>query len=90
VFGFSDTDLPGFGPLPFDMAPFGAPGCFLLCDVVAINLIVQAGGSAQYSLAIPPNIGLLGLEFFNQAYVSDAPANALGFTTSNGARAVIG
>jgi hypothetical protein len=87
--GFSDTVLPGFGALPFEFAAFGAPSCYAWCDIVSTDFRIHAGPSATYDIHLPNVPAYAGLVFFQQAYVFDAPANALGATTTNGGRAVV-
>lgn len=87
--GFSDAVLPGFGALPYEFSTFGAPTCFAFCDIVTTDFRLHAGGGATYAINLPAAPAYAGLVFFQQAYVFDAPANALGATTSNGGRAVV-
>lgn len=88
-FGFSTSSMPGLGSLPFDLAPFGAPGCNVLVSVGALLLSVQSGGNGTLAIGIPNNPTLVGVSFANQAWVFDPPANGLGVTTSNGGRGSI-
>ena len=87
--GFSDTVLPGFGPLPFELGPLGAPQCFAFCDFVSTEVRLHAAGNGTFDMAIPNVASLAGLVFFQQAYVLDAPANALGITAANAGRALV-
>lgn len=89
AFGFSTTSMPGLGPLPFDLLPFGAPGCQVLVSANLLVFSVQTGGSGSLNVAIPNNQGLVGVNFANQAWVMDPPANALGVTVSNGGTGTI-
>lgn len=88
--GFSRT-LSLLGPLPLDLAPFGAPNCSLRVNpdvmVLAIN---PTGTTALQNLAIPNNLGLLGMRFYAQAASLDTPANTLGLVMSDAAAGVIG
>jgi hypothetical protein len=86
--GFSDTTS-SFGPLPFDMAQLGAPGCSILCDIQATRVLFHTNGTGRFSLVIPNAASLLTVEFFQQAYVADQGVNPLGITTSNAGHAVI-
>jgi hypothetical protein len=62
--------------LPFDLAPFGAPGCELLVDPETV-LAFATSGSVQLPLPIPNNPALAGQSFFAQGFVQQV-TNALG------------
>jgi hypothetical protein len=47
-------------------------------------------GSAVWQFAVPNVPNAPGATFYNQAFVFDPTANALGLTTSNGGQATIG
>jgi hypothetical protein len=81
--GFSSTFGLG-GPLPLHLLPFGAPGCHARCSNELSVGFVAAAGTAQLSLALPPDRALLGMTLCAQALGLDPPANALGAVTSNG------
>lgn len=83
VMGFSTAFLPGFGPLPFDLAPLGAPGCLARCDAPGVLFLAHGQGVGTYVLGIPNVPRFVGTRFVHQAYVFDPPANPLGVTTSN-------
>jgi len=87
--GFSNTTSL-FGPLPVSLASFGMPGCQLQVDASIVLFLVVSNGSAVWSLPIPNDGGLLGVQFYNQAGNLDAGANAAGVTISNAGAAVIG
>lgn len=88
--GDSDTTFSG-GSLPFALAPFGAPSCNLLTSVGASVLVfTDATGRASHPIAVPMSGTLLGFRFFDQWFVHDATANALGFKVSNGGVGTIG
>ena len=63
---------------PMSVAPQGA----MLGASAPPLVLVQ-----MFSFAVPP---VPGATFFNQAFALDPGANALGLTTSNGGRGVIG
>jgi hypothetical protein len=93
VLGISNTFY-GALPLPFDLAPLGAPGCVLRVsmDVMQPAITTGAGdgnGVARVTWAIPNAPSLRGLNLYFQALTIDAPANKLGLTLSMGLRAVI-
>jgi hypothetical protein len=89
--GPSDT-LWGALPLPFDMTVVNAPGCGLRAslDGLIIGAVADANGNGQFVLPIPNSVGLIGIIFYNQWLVFDAPANTLGIVTTNGGKATIG
>ena len=89
VLGFSDTASGPF-PLPLDLGPFGLPGCSLLAEVVASQLLFGAGTSATWSISLPNDPSYLGTRFVNQGFVLDPPANATGLTVTNAGKARIG
>jgi hypothetical protein len=73
-------------PLPIDLGAAGMPQCALHTEIAAYEL----RGGADWTIGVPGTAPLLGLVFRLQAFVFDAPANALGATTSNGLRLRIG
>lgn len=78
-------------PLPFDLGGHGAPGCDLLLDPFDTQFrLANASGATNLQYNIPNNIHALGLRFYNQAFVLDPPANALGVVTTNGGVGLIG
>ncbi|MEZ5963458.1 MAG: hypothetical protein R3F56_06390 [Planctomycetota bacterium] len=77
-------------PLPFDMGVFGATGCTLYTSVEVSVQLANAGGTAQWQVAIPATVALRGAFFYQQALVLDPSANRFGATLTNAARAVIG
>jgi hypothetical protein len=89
LFGFSDTTWNGI-PLPLDLAFLGMNGCNLLVSWDLQLWFTPGGGSWDLPLTLPNDPTLAGLIFYNQAWVMDAKANALGVGTSNGGKGVIG
>lgn len=90
VLGDSDTSWAG-GPLPFSLAPFGAPNCSLHTSLVAsLTSGVDVTGQAVMTLVMPPNPALAGFPFFAQWACLDLAANAFGFTFSNAVAATVG
>jgi hypothetical protein len=87
-----DSDVVYNGtPLPFDLAPLGAPGCFVRASPIStVATLTGPAGEAAITLAVPPAAWLFGYEFFDQWIVADPAANALGFTVSNGGAGRIG
>lgn len=71
-------------PLPFDMAPFGAPGCMLrISPDIVREWSLAAQGTLQTLLPIGSSPALVGQQFYLQAVVVDPAANAWGHTLSN-------
>jgi hypothetical protein len=78
------------GPLPADLTPVGMPGCFLRVSLDLTDGLFTFGTTASWSLAIPNQSTLLGLRFYQQAFVFDPPLNAFGGAMSNAAEWQIG
>jgi hypothetical protein len=88
--GLSNTSWNAI-PLPLDLGPFGAPGCFLRVSGNLVGVIATSStGTGSLAFAIPSDGSLLGGTFWNQFLVNDGPANPLHFTTSNSGRGSIG
>jgi len=83
VAGFSNTSWLG-SPLPLDMGPFGAPGCFLLVspDGFAASL-ANAAGDSSVPLHFPFLPALVGGVAYVQWGAQDL-TNSLGWSFSNG------
>jgi hypothetical protein len=90
LLGTSETNWNGL-PLPFDLLPLGAPGCWLRTDVVwSLPATADAGGSALLPLAIPDDPALKDRTLLLQ-WLSPAPsANALQVVLTAMLRARIG
>jgi hypothetical protein len=80
----------GASRLPLDLSPIGMPGCTLLASPDLVLPVVNTGGSATLALRICDCPVLVGQSVFQQAFVGDAAANALGLIASNGGDARIG
>lgn len=89
VLGLSDAVSAPF-TLPLDLSPFGMPGCSLLAQLGAMQVVVGAGTSATWSLQVPNSGALIGLHFYSQGLSLDVAANAAGITVSNAARGKLG
>lgn len=78
-------------PLPFSLAGFGAPGCWLR---TSLDWLRDAGSSAAGSfsttLPIANDPALVDTEFCLQYFVHDPGANGMGKVTSNTLRLQIG
>ena len=78
-------------PLGLDLAGAGAPGCSAYTDVAATVVVpvAQPAGSGAAALSVPNVAALLGAALTSQAFAPGG-GNALGVTTSNGVRWIIG
>lgn len=88
--GLSDT-LWGPRPLPADLGPLGAPGCAVTASWdLPLVLLSSAVGTAQGSLLVPSDPGIVGLLLYLQGAVIDPAANGFGVTVTNALRIGIG
>jgi hypothetical protein len=88
--GSSRTSWNGF-PLPLNLAVIGAPGCLVLTDpLLGVPLTLNAQGAVSVHVSIPSDPALIGQAFYNQFWLFDPTANALGLTTSGAVQALIG
>ncbi|HEX6812322.1 MAG TPA: hypothetical protein VF384_11910 [Planctomycetota bacterium] len=88
--GFSNTLSGGVLPLPFDLTAIGMTGCNLLADPLVLEVAIGTAPTAPWSLAIPPDVSLIGTVLYGQGFGFDPAANPFGFTASNGARLKLG
>jgi hypothetical protein len=73
------------------LAFLGMPGCTAEVTLDAAILLSGSGGNALFELPIPYQTSLIGVHFFNQAFVFDpAAGNPMGAVVSDAAEAVIG
>lgn len=78
-------------PLPVSLAALGMPGCDLYVSPDVLELLAASGTTASYTIQLPAEPTLLGLEFHQQALVLDAAAgNPFGAIVSNAGTIVIG
>jgi hypothetical protein len=87
------TSRDRWGPhrLPFDLTPFGAPGCTILTDTFLwVPMAIGGNGQGEVVYPVPADPQLTGVEFYNQALILDAGVNPLGVATTNAGRALIG
>ena len=89
VLGTSSTTSP-FGPLPLDLAPIGAPGCFARVSPDVLPTLTGTNNVATFSLPIANSPVFAGFVFHMQALVFDPPANAFGLVVSDAVTAVVG
>ena len=83
----------GLQTVNFSLAPYGAPGCTLYnnLDFVFPNSTNLTGAwSLPHQFRIPADVNLLGGTIPMQVLLADKPANPLGITVSNAAKATIG
>ncbi|MCA8970110.1 MAG: hypothetical protein KDC95_10015 [Planctomycetes bacterium] len=76
-------------PMPSHLAP----GCSLYASFEVLPLagrITDSSGFASVELPIPGSITFHGVKFYNEWFVFDQAANALGMTFSNGGAGTIG
>ncbi|MBK8976208.1 MAG: S8/S53 family peptidase [Planctomycetes bacterium] len=89
-FGLSPTAYAGL-QLPLDLAPFGAPRCFLLASIDAsAAAFAGSAGTASVRVPVPSLAAIVGAPLYHQALVADPLANGLGMTTSNAVELVFG
>jgi hypothetical protein len=89
VLGFSTSSWLGI-PLPFDLAPFGFPGCRLLTDQALVQSALAAGsgsggGVATFAWPIPNDAAFRGAVAYFQTLVLE-PAR---LAASNGLRVTV-
>lgn len=89
LFGTSNTFSSTFGPLPLDLSPFGAPGCFGRVSDDALQMFNIGFNGVPFPLAIPNDLAFFGLTLHTQAIVFEN-VNALGLAFSDAATMVIG
>lgn len=79
--------------LPYDMASFGAPGCFARSGLASTQLFVTSGAGVGGGHAIRPlpiPVIVLGMTVYRQWFELQAtPTNALGIVVSNARRLVV-
>ena len=87
--GFSRTTS-SFGPLPFDVTSYGAPGCFGRVSPDVSLLLLGSGNTAVWNFSIPNVPAYLGIAMFHQSLVLDPGANTLGAVFSDASATLIG
>jgi hypothetical protein len=87
VVGGSNTKSP-LGTFPFDVGPLGAPGCFIWNDWVGfVPTTTNRSGVAALKFNVPK---LAGARAYLHWWNLDKAANALGVTSSNYAKILLG
>jgi PKD repeat protein len=89
LLGFSNTTS-SFGPLPLDLTVFGMPGCVSRVDPASTSFVLGANNTAVYSLGLPNNPGLAGLQLYMQALALDPVTNAFGGVMSDASVGLVG
>jgi len=86
-FGFQTTSR----PLQL-LVQQGMPGCSLLVDPLAWQLLLPNAGAAEIALAIPDSPALVGVVLHQQVAVFElgAQANMIAVTSTNGLTATVG
>ena len=76
--------------LPLALDGYGMPGCSLWTDLAATQVLVTAGGTASWSVAVPNQPGLLGTQLYAQGFPLVAAANPAGVLATAALEAVVG
>lgn len=89
-FAWSPTRI-GSVPTPIPLAPLGMPGCFGNVPPDAVVPVAGANNTATFTITVPRQPALVGLRFYNQAFVPDPLANnPVGAVVSDACVAKIG
>jgi hypothetical protein len=83
--GTSDTEAAGM-PLPLDLGPFGMPGCSLWqsADLALLwPTTPGAAATATFTMDVPDELWLVGMDVYAQAWAPAPGANAGGLVTSD-------
>jgi len=89
VFGRSRTRWQGLD-LPFDLTPFGMPGCMAWTAFQVAVPLDTAGGTTGLALTAPAGRDLIGVRVFAQYVFGDPGRNAAGLAATNGVEIVLG
>ncbi len=90
LIGLSDASSPGGVPLPIDLTRIGMPGCLQRTSAEWDVRLQNEQGRAVWSIPVPSDGALEGVELFLQAVVLDPAANPRGIVLSESARMRIG
>ena len=79
-------------PLPFDLAPIGAPGCSILAAPEIIESVgaSSAAGDLRFTIQVPDDLRLVGAQFFHQLVGLAPGLNSVGLIVTNGGAGTIG
>lgn len=89
LIGFDDQDWDG-RMLPFDLTIIGMTGCSIFIEPEFDQTLPRAGGTAEWSVYVPADNNLIGINVFFQGLVLEPGTNAFGAVLSNAGRATIG
>lgn len=83
--GFSNSQA-GALVLPYEMTPFGMPGCWLLQsnEVFGLGITPATATTLDFALTLPNQFALLGAHVYLQAYAIAPGANPMQIVVSNG------
>jgi hypothetical protein len=87
--GLSRTSWNGV-PLPLPLGFVGMTGCQLLVSGDVLLPTTVSGANATTELAIPPQLALLGAQFFLQGFVFEPGANPMHLINTRGLECTIG
>ena len=88
LLGISKTSWGAFG-LPLSLGP-SMPGCNMYTSPDVVFPLANVAGTATWSVFLCNCPQMIGIPFYNQGGVLDAPANPAGVIVSNAAEGVIG
>ncbi len=80
----------GPDPLPRDLTALGMPGCTAWMAPFVSYALPTALGGAHWNIAVPNNLGLLGLQFYTQCVVTAPGVNQAGLLVSNAGHGIVG
>lgn len=90
LLGTLESGVWGGITIPHELSPYGAPGCWLAVDPLAVQSKAADGsGFASYGFSLPSNPWFLGQWVRFQGVGLDAGANALGVVASEAGKVVV-
>lgn len=89
-FGVSNTISPTFGLLPFDLTPFGAPGCALQSSEEYVQNTFTSQNEIRLPITLPNQAIFLGATIYHQAMIFDTGINPLNLVFSDVGVSTIG
>ncbi len=89
LIGFSKSTF-GTRSLPLDLTFLGMPSCTLYTDIADAAPTTNFAGIVIWTIQLPNDPGLIGLKFYQQGWILDPAANALGAVTTNAGEGIIG
>ena len=89
IFGFSATVWPPL-TLPVPLAAIGMPGCTGYVSLDLSFVLASQNGVCNWTIQIPNNPALTGLQFYVQGLVLDIGVNPAGLVASNAGAALVG